>query len=123
MSSTSEREHETLFEAYLASRAYLLRTSLPSMTNDEDTDPCDECTCDESHSVAKLGHCRDCEAFRPNQSTMIEHAMSNGWGCPPSHADGTPHDFDWATYSDETASYGVCRCGQDSMNHDLFILP
>jgi hypothetical protein len=42
-------------------------------------------------------------------------------GCGPRlHVDGTPHDFDYATYADERTSYGVCRCGFDSMSESLW---
>src|SRR5262245_52504199 len=58
-----------------------------------------ECECDPEHTVAKLGHCFDCPAFRPGQVTAIQHDLLRGSiGCPPRHFDGTPHDFDWATY-------------------------
>lgn len=125
MSSMIASEFETKFEVYLALSACSLRTTLLlATTNDEDTDPCDVCTCDEVHSVAKLGHCRDCEAFRPLQATMVEPDLASGaWLCRSAHIDGSGHDFEWATYSDDTSSYGVCRCGYDGMTHALMTFP
>lgn len=93
-----------------------------------------ECECPTEHTITKLGHCRTCpyhgqvfaeleinrvtmpEAFHPQQRLTM-------FICGSRHADSTPHDFDWATYSDEEMSYGVCFCGVDSMTHALFTLP
>ncbi len=98
-----------------------------SMTTDDDIDDllyfADDCECDTSHSVAKLGHCRDCPSFDSKQATMIDRRLSTTFGCPPQHLDGTEHDFEWATYSDERDSYGVCRCGHDSLADALWSLP
>lgn len=74
-----------------------------------------ECECPEGHTVTKLGHCESCE-FRgvyPPVDTwlMKELHYRAAVGCgSEKHHDGTPHDFDWATYADETTTYGVCRC-------------
>jgi hypothetical protein len=85
-----------------------------------DRKPSAECECDVEHSITKLGHSRSCPWFRRAQPTMITRGvLKNGCGCPPTHADGTPHDFDWATYSDDFESYGVCYCGLDGMSFDL----
>lgn len=82
-----------------------------------------ECTCTPEHSVTKLGHCRDCPAYRTDQPTMVEYELLVGGGCPPRHRDSTPHDFHWATYEDETLGTGVCRCGLRAIDVDLMILP
>lgn len=91
--------------------------------NDEPETSREPCECDEAHTVAKLGHCRDCPAYRRDQATMIDRSLMGGLGCPPGHVDGTAHDFGWATYSDERSSYGVCRCGYDDLAHGLMTLP
>ena len=86
-----------------------------------------ECTCPVEHTVAKLGHCRTCDAAdvaRRAEREMDEHksriaaaylaaedvaVFSCGGRCM-----ATPsgvHNFNWATYSDDFASYGVCACG------------
>lgn len=82
-----------------------------------------ECECEPEHSVAKLGHCRDCPHYKSNQPTLIEGGILSTFGCPPSHLDGSPHDFDWATYHDEREGYGVCRCGYRNVDYYLMVLP
>lgn len=82
-----------------------------------------ECECEPDHSVTKLGHCRDCPGYKRDQVTLIEHELASSFGCPPGHVDGTPHDFEWATYADETQSYGVCRCGLGYMDFTLLVMP
>jgi hypothetical protein len=81
-----------------------------------------ECECEPEHSVAKLGHCRDCPGYRSDQPTLIRDIPTTH-GCPPRHADGTDHDFDWATYCDERDSYGVCYCGLRSIDYYLLVMP
>ena len=89
-----------------------------------DTRPKPSCKCDEAHSVVKLGHSRDCPWWKPDQLTAIEYDLVRGSiGCPPRHSDGSDHDFDWATYSDERTSYGVCRCGMSGLDWSLWTLP
>ena len=84
-----------------------------------------ECECPVEHTVAKLGHCRTCPYYIEGEPSMLEvTASSTLFVCgADKHPDGTPHDFDWATYADETTSYGVCRCGYDSMSQSLMGLP
>lgn len=83
-----------------------------------------ECQCEPEHSVAKLGHCVDCPGFRPGQPNMLQPDLLRGsTGCPPRHADGSVHDFDWATYTDERMSTGVCRCGLSAIDYDVLVMP
>lgn len=70
-----------------------------------------ECTCPPEHSITKLGHCRTCDCPKGN-TTMPDIKLSPG--CPPKHADGSEHNYNWATYCDNSTSYGVCRCGHDN---------
>lgn len=72
--------------------------------------------------MSKLGHCRDCPHYRFMQPTLIRR-IEMAPGCPPTHADGTPHNFDWATYADERQTHGVCYCGLSSVDLDLLLLP
>lgn len=89
-----------------------------------DTKPMPECECDEDHTVVKLGHCVDCPWYKPDQLTAIERDLVRGSiGCPPRHVDGSDHDFEWATYTDERISTGVCRCGMSGLSHALWTLP
>lgn len=76
-----------------------------------------DCECPLDHSVTKLGHSRSCP--HPRGPTMLEHVEVRP-GCSPRHADGTPHDFDWATYADDRCSYGVCRCGHTSLDDAMW---
>lgn len=88
-----------------------------------------ECECPEEHSITKLGHCRSCPFYRKLRAGLRYEpektaAQVSLFVCgSDKHADGTPHDFDWATYSDETESYGVCRCGYDNYSHAMLTLP
>lgn len=82
------------------------------------------CECEAEHSVAKLGHCRTCPGYDPTEPNMVNPTLLRGSiGCPPRHADGSPHDFEWATYSDERMSTGVCRCGMSGLTWALLTLP
>jgi len=83
-----------------------------------------ECECEPDHSVAKLGHCATCPGWTPGQATLLEPDLLRGsTGCPPQHGDGSPHNFDWATYADERLSTGVCRCGVSEMDWSIWFLP
>lgn len=94
-----------------------------------------ECTCPTEHTVTKLGHGRTCASLvgRPirdqvlAQMTAVDkprHPALVAYECGRhEHIDGTPHDFTWATYSDDTTTYGVCRCGYDDLTHGLLTLP
>jgi hypothetical protein len=103
-----------------------------------------DCECPPEHSITKLGHNRDCpytgqfnarpldaeRQFRRCASiakARRERGESTGgtlYVCGrDTHIDGTPHDFEWATYSDETTSYGVCFCGLTSFDFDIMRLP
>jgi hypothetical protein len=87
----------------------------------ESRGPKPECDCPLGHSIAKLGHCRSCYWYRSDQLTTTQPELLDGsLGCPPRHSDGTPHNYEWATYSDDTRSYGVCRCGMDGMSDALW---
>ena len=81
-----------------------------------------ECECDVDHSVTKLGHSRSCPFFKTDQANMLQPGLLAG-GCPPRHADGSEHDFNWATYNDDRSSTGVCRCGLAQIDHDMLVLP
>lgn len=83
-----------------------------------------ECECPEDHSITKLGHCFDCPHYRRDQPTQIDPSLNRG-ACliRDGHDDGTPHDFEWATYADETKSHGVCRCGLDYVDEMLYYGP
>jgi hypothetical protein len=81
-----------------------------------------ECECDPEHSIAKLGHCRDCPHYRSVQLTQIDTTLS-GCSLRGRHCDGTPHDFNWATYTDETMSSGVCNCGVYEIHFDMARMP
>lgn len=93
-----------------------------------------ECTCPVEHTVAKLGHCRTCDAYELSKRTeremdeykirvaaaylAIEDSnvfsfMECGGKCP---ASGGQHNFDWATYADDVCTYGVCSCGITHMD-------
>lgn len=75
-----------------------------------------ECECPLEHSITKLGHCRDCSHHGTASDTQMVPQVECLPGCPPRHADSTPHDFDFATYADDRVSYGVCRCGHNDMS-------
>lgn len=81
-----------------------------------------ECSCPEEHSITKLGHCRTCPWF--DGSEHVAPATAPGhitiFVCPPSCTTGKAHNFDWATYSDEVQSYGVCSCGANA--YDTMLL-
>lgn len=82
------------------------------------------CECSIEHSVGKLGHCRDCRWYKPDQQTAVDPGLLRGAiGCPPQHVDGTPHIFTWATYADAQTSTGVCRCGLHDMDVSIWYLP
>lgn len=86
--------------------------------------PKPDCECDEGHSIAKLGHSRDCPWYRTDQLTTVQPELLRGSiGCPPRHADGSPHNFSWATYADERTSTGVCVCGTSSLSWSLWSMP
>lgn len=84
-----------------------------------------ECTCPEDHTITKLGHCRTCY-YVDDHKVVIEvppgHSMTGSLSvflCGPT--DPThEHDYSWATYSDETESYGVCQCRFNSMMEALW---
>lgn len=90
-----------------------------------------ECTCDPSHTVCKLGHSRDCDSVglpsthyekgRILQSPAYRLGLFQHHS--DLHTDGTKHDFDWATYSDDTMETGVCVCGLRQIDFDLLRLP
>lgn len=93
-----------------------------------------ECECPEEHSITKLGHCRTCSFHGVGGHAMCLDVVGTPviqqfdevtvFSCgADGHTDGTPHDFSWATYSDETMSYGVCRCGYDDYTHSMLTLP
>jgi len=82
-----------------------------------------ECECEPDHSVAKLGHCFDCPNYRADQPTLIEYDLASALSCPPQHCDGTEHDYQWATYTDETMTTGVCRCGRRQIDASMLDLP
>lgn len=87
-------------------------------------DPRTECVCDISHSIVKLGHCADCPWYKPDQLTELKPELLRGHlGCPPQHSDGTPHNFDWATYCDDTMSHGVCVCGMTGVDDSIWYGP
>ena len=79
-----------------------------------------ECLCPVDHSITKLGHCRTCPFHREDARLPAEAALTLFVCGTDRHADGTPHDFDWATYADDFTSYGVCRCGMDAMSKSLW---
>lgn len=82
-----------------------------------------ECTCPTEHTIAKLGHCATCDYYARDcyendaPSRVVSGLLVRI--CPPSHCDGTPHDFTWATYADAESSFGVCRCGLGAIDFDL----
>lgn len=80
------------------------------------------CECPVEHSVTKLGHILSCP-FVGTVRVSYPKALAPGGGCPPRHADGTPHDFDWASYVGDNSTYGVCSCGLTAMDHDLMVMP
>lgn len=96
-----------------------------------------ECTCPEDHTITKLGHCRTCDYAGTDESwnlipmdldlvEFMKKEFEFRGHCAArrdQHHDGTPHDFDWATYADDHESYGVCRCGLDSMTDSLMRFP
>lgn len=99
-----------------------------------------DCECPEDHSITKLGHCRTCPYWRidgddtpMNVDSAIDRERGRrargarlaaerkrplrviGFTCGDRpHPDGTPCNYDWATYADDFESYGVCSCGQSS---------
>lgn len=77
-----------------------------------------ECTCPTEHTITKLGHSRACHWF--GEPARVEIAIR---GCGGEHVDGTPHDFEWATYSDDTTTTGVCRCGTSALTHAPWTAP
>ena len=81
-----------------------------------------ECECDTEHTIAKLGHCIDCPHYKRGQPTQVVDGLG-GCALYDRHADGSPHDFEWATYSDDTTSTGVCRCGLHAIHYDMARLP
>lgn len=79
------------------------------------------CSCPAEHSITKLGHCRTCRFFA--SMTDADRAAQRGEQIPVlratlEHADGTRHNFGWATYSDARQSTGVCRCGVSEIHYD-----
>ncbi len=95
-----------------------------------------ECECPPEHTVTKLGHNRDCPWFGklsklndttlkgiaeryPNVLNVLTWTSCGSDNC----VDGKSHNFDWATYSDETMSTGVCRCGLRSIDQDMLRMP
>jgi len=92
------------------------------MTDERHLDPhLAECECEEEHSVTKLGHSRDCPHHGKHPPQMPVCPLKPG--CPPEHLDGTPHDFEWATYVSGTISTGVCRCGLEQWSYDMWRMP
>lgn len=92
-----------------------------------------ECECPKDHSVTKLGHCQDCpfngkhcpendEPVEPWLVEEIKYRFANGCGAEKHH-DGTSHDFNWATYCDDTESTGVCRCRIREIDYDMRRMP
>jgi hypothetical protein len=92
-------------------------------------DPRTECTCPTEHTIARLGHCRSCpwrlpKSFEP--LVGVRNVARQMGDAPrivlvPEHVDGTPHDFEWATYADEQTSTGVCRCGLPQIEHNALV--
>lgn len=83
-----------------------------------------ECACAEDHTVTKLGHSRACPWFRSDQLTAVmPDLLTKPRSCPPTHADGSHHSFEWATYTDDTLTTGVCRCGVHQIDIDMSTLP
>lgn len=84
-----------------------------------------ECECPEEHTITKLGHCMTCPYYSDLEPSTLDVTgnMSLFVCAMDNHRDGTPHDFEWATYSDELMSYGVCRCGLDSMTLSMLTGP
>jgi hypothetical protein len=81
-----------------------------------------ECECSPEHSVTKLGHSRDCgyyDVHRVVFDRMAARSIVTSCGTDVCH-DGSPHDFNWATYDDAEMSTGVCRCGLREL--DLMLL-
>lgn len=56
-------------------------------------------------------------------SVVVEGPLTFIQCAPGMCRDNKPHDFGWATYSDATTSYGVCRCGYDEYTHAMLTLP
>lgn len=81
-----------------------------------------ECECDEGHTVSKLGHAFGCPHYSVRQWTMIDTSLG-GCALADDHIDGTKHDFDWATFHDETMGTGVCRCGLRQIDYDMTRMP
>lgn len=91
-----------------------------------------ECECPPEHTVTKLGHNRDCPWFgklaklndQTLQAVTAAHPLVAVFCCGgPTCADGEPHNFDWATYSDSTMDTGVCRCGLREIDFDMLRMP
>lgn len=74
-----------------------------------------ECACPTEHTITKLGHCRTCPYHDAGETVVAETAFTQVFLCGKDHGDGTPHDFSWAMYADDRATYGVCRCGLEQM--------
>jgi hypothetical protein len=79
-----------------------------------------ECECPTEHTVSKLGHSRSCPWFEEPISREPASGAVTIFVCGGRHQDGTPHDFEWATYSDDTVSTGVCRCGMWALRDSLW---
>lgn len=89
------------------------------------------CECPPEHTVTKLGHCRSCpyhgyefselEVNRATTPRAFRRVFTCGTLCPL--ADGAQHDFEWATYSDDELTTGVCRCGLREIDHDMMVAP
>lgn len=88
------------------------------------------CECPPEHTVTKLGHSRSCEYYGQVFSELEINRITAPWAfqmfkcgtlCPL--ANGAQHDFEWATYSDDELTTGVCRCGLREIDHDMLFMP
>lgn len=91
-----------------------------------------ECECPPNHTITKLGHNRDCPWFgkialltdQTLQGIADRYPQVMLFQCGgPTCVDGKPHNFDWATYADDTLETGVCRCGYRELDHYLMVMP
>jgi hypothetical protein len=69
-----------------------------------------ECSCPVEHTITKLGHCDSCPYGDPHERIFVR---------PPNTSKEHVHDFEWATYSDDWMSTGVCSCGMTAISHDI----
>lgn len=71
----------------------------------------EECSCPTEHSITKLGHCRSCPWFTGSHPSacVVESRCE--------------HDFDWATYADDSMITGVCQCGVRAIDYHALVGP